>query len=130
VANIQYFYLIYNFMKTFTQKINEQVDVKVQPINTELIYLTEGGIQVGSLLLVFNEGNASIYSLEVLDSHRGKGYGKRLVEGAISLCKEKKCASLELRTEQDNKVANSLYQSMGFQLRGLKDNFNDYIKSF
>jgi GNAT superfamily N-acetyltransferase len=121
VANIQYFYLIYNFMKTFTQKINEQVDVKVQPINTELIYLTEGGIQVGSLLLVFNE---------VLDSHRGKGYGKRLVEGAISLCKEKKCASLELRTEQDNKVANSLYQSMGFQLRGLKDNFNDYIKSF
>jgi ribosomal protein S18 acetylase RimI-like enzyme len=115
-------------MKTFTQKVNEKVDVRVQPLKTELIYITEGDNQVGSLLLVFNDNGASIYSLEVLDSHRGKGYGKRLVESAISVCKEKSCPCLELNTEQDNKVANSLYQSMGFQLRGLKDNFNNYIK--
>ena len=115
-------------MKTFTQKLNEQVDIKVKPMNTELIYITEGEQQVGSLMLVFYENGASIYSLQVLDTHRGKGYGKRLVESAISICKNKSCPCIELNTETDNDIANSLYQSMGFQLRGLKDNFNNYIK--
>ena len=115
-------------MKTFTQKVNEQIDIKSQPLNTELVYLTEGGHQVGSLLLVINDSISSIYSLEVLDSHRGKGYGKKLVENAIILSKQKGCSSVSLRTEQDNMIANSLYKSMGFQLIGLQDNFNSYIK--
>lgn len=36
---------------------------------------------------------------------------------------------LELNTETDNTVANNLYQSLGFELRGLKDDFNSYIKT-
>ena len=108
--------------------ILSKVDVNVMPLNSELIYLSENDKQVGSLILVYNGTDASIYSVEVLDSHRGKGYGKKLVEKAINVCKSKSIKKLELNTEQDNQVANSMYRKMGFKLEGLKDNFNNYIK--
>ena len=105
-----------------------KVDVKAQPLNSELVYLTENEKQVGSLILIYNGGDASIFSVQVLDNHRGKGYGKKLVEKAITICKNRGCRKIELNTEQDNQVANSMYKKMGFRLEGLKDNFNNYIK--
>jgi ribosomal-protein-alanine N-acetyltransferase len=115
-------------MKKFTQVLNEKVDVRLQNLNSELLYITESNNQVGSLILIYNENSASIYSVEVLNAHRGKGYGKKLVENAINRCREKGCNLIELNTEVDNTVANNLYKSMGFQLNGLKDEFNKYIK--
>lgn len=116
-------------MKKLTEVLNERVNVGLMNLNSELLYITEGGNQVGSLVLIYNENKASIFSVEVLNKFRGKGYGKKLVENAISRCKERKCELIELNTETDNKVANNLYQSMGFELIGLKDDFNNYIKS-
>jgi ribosomal-protein-alanine N-acetyltransferase len=111
-------------------KINESMSVEVgrQSLNTELIYICESGQQVGSLLLVYDGMGASIYSVEVLKNHRGKGYGKRLVESAIQTCHQNNCYHIDLNTEFDNTVANSLYQSMGFEIIGNKDNFNNYRK--
>ena len=108
--------------------ILSKVDLDVMPLNSELIYLSENNKQVGSLVLVYSGNDASIFSVQVLDSHRGKGYGKKLVEKAINVCKSKKIYKIELNTEQDNHVANSMYRKMGFKLEGLKDNFNNYIK--
>ena len=105
------------------------VGVGCQSLNSDLIYLTEGGNQVGSLVLIYNENTASIFSVEVLNKHRGKGYGKKLVVEAINRAKSKGSYVLELNTETDNTVANNLYQSLGFELRGLKDDFNSYIKT-
>jgi len=34
---------------------------------------------------------------------------------------------IELNTETENDPANKLYQSMGFELKGLKSGFNNYI---
>lgn len=116
-------------MKKLSQVINEKVDVKLQNLNSELLYITEGDNQVGSLILIYNESGASIFSVEVLNAHRGKGYGKKLVENAINRCKEKGCRAIELNTEVDNTVANNLYNSLGFELKGLKDSFNNYIKT-
>jgi GNAT superfamily N-acetyltransferase len=73
-------------MKKMTD-ILSTVDVKVQPLNSELIYLTENEKQVGSLILIYSGDDASIFSVQVLDNHRGKGYGKKLVEKAINICK-------------------------------------------
>ena len=115
-------------MKKYSELIKENVNVGIQNLNSELLYLTEGGDQVGSLILIYNENGASIFSVEVLSNHRGKGYGRRLVEKAIDRCKERNCRVIELNTETDNKVANNLYQSMGFDLKGLKDGFNNYTK--
>ena len=112
-------------MKKMTD-ILSKVDVRVQPLNSELIYLTENEKQVGSLILIYSGDDASIFSVQVLDNHRGKGYGKKLVEKAINICKTKGFKKIELNTEQDNQVANSMYRKMGFKLEGLKDNFNKY----
>jgi ribosomal-protein-alanine N-acetyltransferase len=117
-------------MKKFSQAINEKVDVRLQNLNSELLYITEGENQVGSLILIYNESRASIFSVEVLNTHRGKGYGKKLVERAINRCKERGCLGIELNTEVDNLVANNLYGSLGFELKGIKDTFNNYIKTF
>jgi len=114
-------------MKKLTELINEKVDIKLQNLNSELLYITEGQNQVGSLILIYNENKASIFSVEVLNSHRGKGYGKRLVENAINRCKEKSCQSIELNTEIDNLVAHNLYTKLGFEVKGLKDGFNNYL---
>ena len=110
--------------------ILSKVDVKVQPLNSELIYLTENEKQVGSLILIYSGDDASIFSVQVLDNHRGKGYGKKLVEKAINICKTRGLNKIELNTEPDNQVANSMYRKMGFKLEGLKDNFNNYIKIY
>jgi len=115
-------------MKKLTEFINENVSVGLQNLNSELIYITEGGKQVGSLVLVYDEDKASIFSVEVLSKYRGRGYGKQLVENAITRCRQKNCKSIELNTETDNKVANSLYTKLGFNLNGLKYDFNNYIK--
>lgn len=116
-------------MKKLSQIINEKVELRLQNLSSELLYITEGESQVGSLILIYNESGASIFSVEVLNTHRGKGYGKKLVESAIIRCKEKGCKNIELNTEVDNKVANNLYNSLGFELNGLKDSFNNYIKN-
>ena len=42
-------------MKKLTEMINEKVSVNVQPLNTELLFITKGEQQVGSLLLIYNE---------------------------------------------------------------------------
>ena len=107
---------------------NQFVNVGVTPLITELVYITENQEQVGSLLLVYEQNKASVFSLEVLSDHRKKGYGRKLMENAILRCKEKGCNLLELNTEIDNNAANKLYQSMGFQLNGLKSGFNNYTK--
>lgn len=107
---------------------NQFVNVGVTKLDTELVYLTENNQQVGSLLLVYEPNKASVFSLEVLKDHRKKGYGRRLMENAIEQARKMNCQFIELNTETDNTAANKLYESMGFELQGLKDGFNNYTK--
>lgn len=105
------------------------VQIGVEKLNSELLFLVENNRQVGSLIIVYNENNeqASIFSVEVLNSHRGKGYGKKLVLESLNRVKSRGIKKMELNTEVDNVVANKLYESLGFELMGLKDDFNNYI---
>jgi ribosomal protein S18 acetylase RimI-like enzyme len=112
-------------MRKFTDM--RKVEVGVGSINCELVYLSEDGGQVGSLLLVYESGKASVFSLEVLEAHRGKGYGRMLMESAISHCRAKGLPVLELNTEKGNVAANRLYGSLGFTLVGEKFGFNNYV---
>ena len=48
------------------------------------------------------------------------------MNAAIDRAKEKGCILMELNTETTNEVANKLYQGMGFELKGLLDEFNNY----
>lgn len=112
-------------MKKFTNL--ERVDLGLVPLNSELVYLTENKEQRGSLVLVFEDNGAKVFSLHVLLECRGKGYGKKLMQKAIMRCVEKNCQWIELNTEVDNVAANSLYESLGFQLKGIKFGFNNWF---
>lgn len=111
-------------MKKFTKL--ERVDLGLVSLNSELVYITENKEQRGSLVLIFEDNGAKVFSLHVLLESRGKGYGKKLMQKAIARCVEKKCEWIELNTEVDNVAANSLYESLGFELQGIKVGFNNW----
>jgi len=112
-------------MKKFTEI--KKVEVGVGRLDCELVYLAESGQQVGSLLLVYEGGRASVYSLQVLECHRGMGYGRRLMEHAIGHCRDRGVSAIELNTEKDNEAANRLYGSLGFGMVGEKFGFVNYV---
>jgi len=116
-------------MNKFTQitENNHFIDVNSVNLDSELLYITENNKQVGSLILCFSaDGKASVFSVAVLEKWRGKGYSKKLMVSAINRAKQRGCKVMELNTEVSNTVANSLYQKMGFELKGLVDEYNNY----
>lgn len=56
---------------------------------------------------------AILNDLFVIPPQRGKGYGKELVNHAISLAKSKGYSRLQWLTAQDNSKAQKLYNSVG-----------------
>jgi ribosomal protein S18 acetylase RimI-like enzyme len=93
-----------------------------------LITINEGNKQMGSLILCYDDYTANIFSVYILESFRGKGFSKILMEKAIERSKELGCKLMELNTEVDNLKANKLYEGLGFTLKGIKDEFNNYVK--
>lgn len=113
-------------MLKFTNLTSKNISVNSLNLDSELIYISEDNKQVGSLILCFSGGKASVFSVAVLEKYRGKKYGKKLVESAIKRAIERGCSVVELNTEVTNEIANNLYTSMGFELKGLLDDFNNY----
>ena len=116
-------------MKQFSKICENSSYVKVNYLNldSELLFITENDKQVGSLILCYENNLAKIFSVEILKNHRGKGYGKKITEAAVQRCKEKSCSEIQLNTEQDNIVANSLYKQLGFIQDGYIEDFNHYV---
>lgn len=52
--------------------------------------------------------------LFVRDSERGRGLGRALVLVAMDRARARGCARIELDTEEDNRAAIALYESLGF----------------
>ncbi|MBQ3319810.1 MAG: GNAT family N-acetyltransferase [Spirochaetia bacterium] len=61
---------------------------------------------------------ASVHILGVCPGHTGKHLGRRLVQEAIALAREKGKKALRLDTLDSNKPAQHMYESLGFCLRG------------
>lgn len=55
-------------------------------------------------------------ALCVLEKHRSKGYGKRLISHLINIAKSKRIPRLSLSVDKDNAIAISLYRSHNFVL--------------
>lgn len=54
--------------------------------------------------------------LYVKPAYRGGGISKELIEAAKEHCRQTKASGLLLETEKSNKIGNSLYPSVGFEL--------------
>ena len=116
-------------MNKFSQitENNDFIDVNCVNLNSELLYISENNKQVGSLILCYSpDGKASVFSVAVLEKHRGKGYSKKLMKKAMDRAKEKGCKVMELNTEVNNTIANNLYTGLGFEFKGLLDDYNNY----
>jgi len=55
---------------------------------------------------------AILSDLFTLPEHRGKGYGKKLIEHCVEVAKENGCARLQWFTQNNNEVAKGLYKKV------------------
>jgi len=55
----------------------------------------------------------------VIDSHRGRGIGRALMEAALHAAWNKGFTRIELTVRADNTRAKQLYESFGFAVEGL-----------
>lgn len=56
-----------------------------------------------------------LHALRVREKYSGRGYGKAMVRHCIQIAREKHQKAIRLDTFEENKIAQNLYRSLGFQ---------------
>ncbi len=82
--------------------------------NLSVICLEDKGETVGLIIYSLAVDTADIEGVVVITSARKKGYGKKLVEFALSELKSKNIGKVFLEVRESNFPAISLYNSCGF----------------
>lgn len=72
------------------------------------------GIRVAYCISSYLKGIGEIDSLFVEDSHRNKGYGKKLVESAVKWLNQKECNKIVLSVADGHESVLPFYEKMGF----------------
>ena len=67
-----------------------------------------------------------IANVAVKRAFRKRGFGRRLVENALAVAKEKGCGFITLEVRISNLAAISLYEKCGFERVGERKNFYTY----
>jgi GNAT superfamily N-acetyltransferase len=57
----------------------------------------------------------NIHDVFVFNEHRGKGIGRKLMNAIIDEAKKRKCSRITLEVRKDNRNAQTLYRSLGFE---------------
>jgi phosphinothricin acetyltransferase len=100
-------------------KINTNSLIKDKGVNCLILEESGNIIGFGSLIIhqVPSEGFiARIEDVIILDTHRGKGYGRKILEELIRIAKKKKVKKINLTSNPKRIEARNLYSSMGFEL--------------
>ena len=86
-----------------------------------LVASTPGGEAVGVVWVALDRlpGEAWIYDIEVNQEHRGKGYGRALLQAAEQEAAQHGSKSIGLNVFGTNTVARRLYESSGYQVTAL-----------
>lgn len=61
------------------------------------------------------ENNKGKFDIGLMKEYRGKGYGNRLLEGAIQFLVDKKVDEISLIVIEENRVAHEMYKKRGFK---------------
>ena len=69
---------------------------------------------------------AELTTIAIIDKKRGNGYGKLLLEHALSEARNAGCEYISLEVRVSNKLAQSLYESAGFEVITIR---KDYYKT-
>ena len=68
--------------------------------------------------LMYKNNKAKVMLIDdvfVEEEHRGKGYGKAMINGAIELAQRHDVDSVELTVNMNNVIARNLYRVTGFE---------------
>lgn len=80
---------------------------------------TRDGAPLGMVWIALNHpsaGSAWIYEIEILEEHRGKGYGRALLQSAEQESAKHGITQIGLNVFGTNVVARSLYDSSGYEV--------------
>jgi GNAT superfamily N-acetyltransferase len=90
------------------------------PNNRHMIAEVDGNL-VGTLHLVFIRGvarmgatRAQIEAVRIAAGQRGEGIGRKMIEAAIEVARERGCSLVQLTTDKTRKDAHRFYESLGF----------------
>lgn len=61
-------------------------------------------------------GSYLLYSIDVLEAHRRKGHGRRLLEAFLGSAREAGAVKVWLLTDVENDAANALYEGVGGEI--------------
>ena len=64
--------------------------------------------------------------IAVADDERGKGYGKQMMNALLQKARELEIPAITLTVDQDNEVAQRLYERMGFEEVGGAAHYRKY----
>jgi ribosomal protein S18 acetylase RimI-like enzyme len=84
---------------------------------------TPDGSSVGMVWLVLDRprpGAVWIHNIEIFSDHRGKGYGRELLEAAEQHSMKHGAEEIGLNVFGGNTVASSLYESSGYEISSLQ----------
>lgn len=85
-----------------------------------------GFAQIRYRLSVWESGeDAWLEDLFVREDARGAGFGRTLVDAAISRAKSRGCGRIQLETNRNNEAAVKLYESVGFAASHLPEYWGD-----
>jgi ribosomal protein S18 acetylase RimI-like enzyme len=73
-----------------------------------------------------NKKSLYLYDLQIHDNFKGNGHSKKLMNVCKNITKKSVYDYLTLITNTDNKIANNLYNKLGYKLYDNKDNRNFY----
>jgi ribosomal protein S18 acetylase RimI-like enzyme len=74
-----------------------------------------GGEVAGSLGIATVEGRSYVIALGVLPAHRGKGYGRALLQSSVAALLADGHTEIFIEAAAENQAALSLYRSCGFR---------------
>lgn len=78
---------------------------------------------IGYAVMSMGAGEAHILNICILPAQRGKGLGRRLLHHLEETAKTNQVDMLLLEVRTSNKIAISLYESMGFNELGYRENY-------
>ena len=109
------------FVQLTGNKVKVNINSLIKDKGANCLVLEKNGeiIVFGSLIIhqVPSRGFvARVEDIIVAENHRGKGYGRKIMEELIKIAKKKKIKRINLTSSPKRIGARNLYKSMGFEL--------------
>lgn len=92
------------------------------PLATYIVLLADGVI-VGYAGIWCVVDEAQVMNIGVRTDCRNKGFGGKLMQSILQKAHELGCLSMTLEVREDNDSAIKLYEKMGFEAVGMRENY-------